>query len=304
MNITPLPALTHKGVDYARTFVDFGSKNDLNHNLTELRPASDAYAGNSDEADTSHEFGYSNHADWFRFLRMYAFVGKVLTKEKPTAWLDAGCGELQLPFYLNKNRFKPEPGTRYFGIELRATEKWLTGENAAGNTKYRYKADTTLIKGDLVVDDFSKVPNWPADGFQVVVSTEVFEHLPRSYGKVFMQRLFDWTLSGGVCIFSTPNAGVSASTAENHTDPETGESREWTYADKLALMQEVGFVVEKSYGCFTGATYLPPELQEYYKKDPYWSTAKEYLSGADYVGLISINHPEYSVASLQVLRKP
>jgi hypothetical protein len=137
----------------------------------------------------------------------------------------------------------------------------------------------------------------------VVVCLEVFEHVPRSFAPEFMKRLYDWTLVGGTCLFATPNAGVSESTAENHTDPVTHESREWTFNDKLAMAKDVGFEVQRAFGTFTGATYLPLVEQEYLKNDDHWRQLKEWLSPGDYNCLISVAFPRNSVASLMVLTK-
>jgi len=108
----------------------------------------------------------------------------------------------------------------------------------------------------------------------VVVCTEVLEHVPRDKAVELISRLYDWTAPGGTCYLSTPNAGVSDSTAENHKD-EDGVSREWSYQDKLDMVKYAGFEVLNSFGTFIALRNIPwdfmsnPQIQIIRKMLPY-----------------------------------
>jgi SAM-dependent methyltransferase len=283
-------------------FADTGSKNDLDCNLTELRVAADATNNNPDENDQANSIGFTRHTDSWGHLLRYYYAGKMITKLEPSHILDVGCGELQLPWFLNKNRFKPVANTQYVGIELRGQAKWLQADEE-GKHKYRYKAHMTLVRGDIVRDDFSQTPGWASGGFPLVIFLEALEHFPREYAPVAMQRLFNWTKPGGVCLFSTPNAGVSVSTAENHTGPD-GVSREWSYKDKIAMVQAAGFEIVETFGTFTGMSYMPAEVQEFVKTDPIWSKMKRFYDPTLFCSVIATAYPEHSNNSIFHLRRP
>ena len=300
-----LPSLAYEGKTFRRQFADTGTKNDLDCNLTELRVASDATNNNPDENlgnNSVDSIGFTRHPDSWAHLLRYYYCGRILDKLEPASVLDVGCGELQLPWFLNKNRFKPKnPDMQYVGIELRSKEAWLA-QQVNDAPKFRYKAHMTLVRGDIVRDDFSPVPGWQAGGFDVTVSLETFEHVPRAYGPEFMRRLFTWTKPGGTCIFSTPNAGVSVSTAENHHGPD-GEVREWTYADKIELAKKAGFEIVETFGTFTGSTYLPDEVQAFIKSDPVWSKMKRFYDTSLFNCVVATAYPEHSNNSLFLMKR-
>jgi SAM-dependent methyltransferase len=147
------------------------------------------------------------------------------------------------------------------------------------------------------LSDFNEVRGWPGQ-FDLVVSFETFEHVPKSHGRQFMEKLFEWTRPGGTCLFSTPNAGVSDSTAENHIDPVTGESREWSYDDKIELVRDVGFDIEDTFGTFCGIRRLPPEVQNKLKHDPEWKKIKKFLTHSLLTCILSVPYPHLSNNSL------
>lgn len=268
-----------------RKFIVLSEENPLDCNLTELN------------ASESEDKGYHTHNDWLAHNDRYGYVWKHLTtgkaKEAKTL-LDVGCGRLQLPHYLWRNRYSPAQDFQYWGLELRAQEGWL--ENCG------WKRQVNLVKCDLVRDDLAQAEGWPGQ-FDVVVCLETFEHVPREYGPVLMKRLFDWLKPGGHCFFSTPNAGVSDSTADNHVGPD-GVSREWSYQDKLNLARQTGFDVIDTYGTFCGTTHLPEEVQDLIKTDPVLKKIKAYHTHSRFTTFMAVAYPEHSNNSLFHMTKP
>ena len=306
MTTKDLPSLTHEGITYRRQFADTGTKNDLDCNLTELRVASDATNNNPDESQDNgnvDSIGFTRHPDSWAHLLRYYYCGRILDKLEPANVLDVGCGELQLPWFLNKNRFRPKNrDMQYVGIELRGKEAWLA-QQVNDAPKYRYKAHMTLARGDIVRDDFSGVPGWSVSGFDVTICLEMMEHIPREHFAPTFKRLYDWTKPGGTLILSTPNAGVSVSAAENHHGSD-GICREWSYDDKLRIAKEVGFELVDVFGTFTGVTYLPAEVREKIKTDPALSAMKRFFDTSLFNSIIAAGYPAHSNNSLMHFKKP
>ncbi len=221
-----------------RQFFELRSRgeNSLDSGLTELNAA------------TSVDKGFMSHNDWVAHVARYGYAAKVIAREKVATILDYGCGSLQLPYYLWRNRTPPVED--YWGVDLRAQPGWL---DAVG-----WNSPMALVRADLVLDDLDEVPGFPGE-FDLVVCTEVLEHVPVACQEELIARLFSHTRPGGVCLFSTPNAGISDTTAENHLGPD-GRSRERSYADKLAMVQSVGFELEAAYGTFCGSRRVEPLL--------------------------------------------
>lgn len=257
-------------------------------NLTELNAAE------------SVDRGYVTHNDWLAHTNRYAYAWKLLTSgplRETTSLLDVGCGKLQLPYFMWRNRWSPPEGFQYWGLELRATEKWVPAEDT------HWQVPLNIVRTDFLRDDLTQCEGWPGQ-FDVVVCYETFEHVPRAQGPSMMTKLFNWTKPGGTLLFSTPNAGVSDSTADNHIDPSSGESREWSYDDKLALASQVGFNVVDTFGTFCGVTHLPADVRERFKTDPILLSAKKFLTHAAFTTLVSCAYPAHSNNSLFRLERP
>ena len=292
MTETPIPPhVTKDGGTFFRRFVELRKKSDLPHNLTELS-AADQQDGDGDG------LGFYNHPDFFAHVMRYAYMVKLFNVDlsplqEGAKLLDVGCGRMQLAKYMWRNRAAWSKGFEFWGIDLRAQANWLD--------PLKVKTNLGLVRGDIVQDDFSVIPAWPGT-FDFVVSFESFEHVPVAHQQEFMNRLFNWTAPGGLCLFATPNAGVARSTAENHV--VDGENRERTYDDKLAMAQAAGFEHLKSYGTFCGATRLPPEMQKRIKEDPFFIAAKEFLNYNQFVVFIAAAFPRESNDALMIFKRP
>jgi len=213
-------------------FTQVSKGNRSKSNLTELNA--------TDALDT----GFMSHNDWVAHGVRYGFISKTISKIKPNNVLDVGCGRFPLLNYIWKNR--SVDAFDYTGLDLRANRKWFD------HLKWK-KGNVSLVQADIVLDKIQ------LGLYQLVVCTEVFEHVPTDKAELFVKRLYDWTAPDGTVIFSTPNAGVSDSTAENHKDAD-GKSREWKYKDKLALMKKVGFKVQDTFGTFIAKRRIPAEF--------------------------------------------
>ena len=237
-----------------RTFVSLASKgeNQLESNLTELH------------ASQAVDKGFFTHTDWVAHVARYGHIlkqiGKLTTKG-PVTILDVGCGRVPLPFYAWRNRISGN-GVRYVGLDLRATDKWLTESD--------WSADMTLVRCDIVLDADVLAENWEAlgaeefadggSGFDIVICTEAFEHVPNASKKQLVDNLYRWTRPGGTCYLSTPNLGPSPTSADNHVGPDG--IREWPYKDKVALVGEAGFQIIKALGTMIRLEHVPEEQQQ------------------------------------------
>lgn len=272
-----------------------GRENPLDSGLTELNAA------------TAVDKGFMSHNDWMAHCARYGYVAKVMTKHKVVSVLDYGCGSLQLPFYLWRNR-QPGDDVNYWGVDLRASKEWL---GAVG-----WSANLNLVRADLILDDLEELPNFPGQ-FDLVVCTEVFEHVPVECQQALLDQLYNYTRPGGYCIFSTPNAGVSDSTAANHLDAD-GVSRERVYEDKLYMAQLAGFQIAGSYGTFGGARRMEPGIVDFSQAlvDPSAEDglsahssaevirrAKEFLPHGWYTVFIAAAFPDRANNALMLLRR-
>lgn len=265
--------------------------NELDCNLTELN------------ATQAVDKGYMSHNDWLAHCTRYAYVQKWLLKQKdPVTILDVGCGDLQLPRYFWRNRTPVANIASYWGLELRAKKAWM---DSLG-----FKVPVNVIQLDLIRDNPRAINDRLEDGqmewpeqFDCVVCFETFEHVPRDCAPELMDSLFGWTKPGGKCFFSTPNAGVSDSTADNHKDAD-GQSREWTYGDKIDCATNAGFRVDDTFGTFCGTTRLPAEVQERFKTDPELAKIKKYLHHAWFTCMMAAPYPEHSNNALFDMTRP
>jgi 2-polyprenyl-3-methyl-5-hydroxy-6-metoxy-1,4-benzoquinol methylase len=253
------------------SYAQLSKKNLSASNLTELN-ATDAVNN-----------GFMSHNDWVAHVTRYGFIQKKIGQFKPKRVLEVGSGRFPLVNYLWRNR--DQAAFEYTAIDLRARHQWF--EHLGWK-----KGNVNLLQADLVLDDIDL-----GKPFDLVVCTEVFEHVPRKLAPMFMKRLADWTAAGGHCIFSTPNAGVSKSTAENHIG-EDGKSREWTYKDKMKIAGDAGFKVLDTYGTFIAKSRIPEE---------FWTDdhlkAAEFLPHAMFTVYAAAAYPARSNNALFLLTK-
>jgi 2-polyprenyl-3-methyl-5-hydroxy-6-metoxy-1,4-benzoquinol methylase len=222
------------------SFRTIGSTNN-GSNLTELN-ATDAVNN-----------GFMDHADWMAHVMRYAVVMKLMKRNNITTLLDVGCGRFPLLTYLWRNRVQMD-GLHYTGIDLRANEIW----NEERVPEY---VTVELVKMNIVTDDPSSIK--PCE---LVVCTEMLEHIDKALAPELMKRLYNWTLPGGALIFSSPNLGGSDTVASNHRGPD-GSPREWTYAGKVRLLQNAGFTIASAIGTFIKLDHIPEDFWNDYTKD-------------------------------------
>lgn len=247
-----------------RTFVSLASKgeNQLESNLTELN------------ASQAVDKGFFTHTDWVAHVARYGHILKHITRlntKGPVSILDVGCGRVPLAFYAWRNRISGT-GVRYVGLDLRATDKWLTESD--------WSADMTLVRCDIVLDADTLADNWevldapgfgPDEGFDIVICTEAFEHVPNASKRQLVDNLYRWTKVGGTAYLSTPNLGPSPTSADNHIGPDG--IREWSYKDKQVLVQEAGFQIVKSLGTMIRLEHVPEEQT----RSPLFQAAKDLM---------------------------
>jgi hypothetical protein len=250
-------------------------------------------------ASESVDKGYMSHNDWMAHCARYAYVRKCLLNARtkgPIDLLDMGCGRLALPHYLWRNRTPPIDS--YWGVDLRATEGW---PDAIG-----WRTPIHLLRADLIdpaLPVYIREQGGPKQ-FTFVVCFEALEHMPRAAGFALLTRLFFFTKPGGTCLLSSPNAGVSDSTAANHLD-RSGHSMEWTFDEKVLGVHDAGFDVLEAFGTFCGTTRLPAGWDEGSDEGSrIVRQAKRFLDHTWFTVFAAAAFPRYSNNALLVLRKP
>lgn len=244
-------------------------------NLTELNAADD------------FNRGFMMHADWFAHVLRYGIIKNIIDKNNINSILDVGCGKLQLPIFLYMNRTKFTG--KYTGLDARASEKWL--EFAKNNyNNFGNNFNIELIKINIVEDDYT------INKHDIVICTEVLEHVPRNKAELLIKKLYNWTNNNGYLIFSTPNAGISKTVAENHCGPEG--SREWEYNEKIKLLENAGFIIENKIGTFIKLDKI---------NDNRWDNdtklLKDILPSAFFRTYLALLQPEQSNNALFICRK-
>jgi 2-polyprenyl-3-methyl-5-hydroxy-6-metoxy-1,4-benzoquinol methylase len=224
-----------------RKFVHVSSGNSLDSNLTELN------------ATSAVNNGFVNHPDWLAHVMRYAVVMEYAKKSGKKNILDVGCGNFPMLTYLWRNR-TPLDDMKYVGIDLRAREQWL-------QDGLPEKVDIELYKMDIIADDSSVIE--PAD---IVVCTEMLEHIDKIHAPELLRRLRKWTNDDGMMFLSSPNLGGSDTVASNHTDAN-GKPREWTYEGKCKLIEGSGFEIVEATGTFIRLDRLPAEFMNKHTRD-------------------------------------
>jgi len=244
-------------------------------NLTELNAADDVNRG------------FMMHADWFAHILRYGIIKNIIDKNNINSILDVGCGRLQLPIFLYMNRTKF--CGKYIGLDARASKNWLEYINSNYNN-FGNKFNIDLIKINIVKD------NYDINKHDLVVCTEVLEHIPKDCGQILINKLYNWTSNNGWLIFSTPNAGVSDTVAHNHCGPDG--CREWEYNDKIKLIEDAGYVIEDKIGTFIK---LDKIKSDFWNKDTKY--LKNILPSAFFRTYAALLQPEKSNNALFICRK-
>ena len=253
-------------------FILVDNRNESGSNLTELN-ATDALNN-----------GFMSHNDWVGHGARYGYIAKWINKNKPKSVIDVGCGRFDMLNWFWRNR--EASAFSYVGMDLRANKNWFEKLGWKKGPVKLMRIDVTRHK-ELVTA--------PAD---LVVCTEVFEHVPRNKQAALLMKLFDMTKPGGCCIMSTPNAGVSKSTAANHIGPEG--SRERTYKEKFDMATNAGFIIEQAYGVFIAKSRIPQEFWE----DEKHQWIFDFLPNGMATVFAAAPYPSQSNNALFVMRRP
>lgn len=260
-------------------FVDFLHEDDLgDSNLTEIQAAEFA------------DKGFIGQNDWVAHMMRYAFIQKTLERVQPKYLLDLGCGRMQLPYFLWRNRSTWKGN--YIGIDARATVKWLD----LINTHTAFES-ITLIRGSVLkspgeYERFTKL-NLQYD---FIVCMEVLEHIANRNKNIFAFNISHWAPKGGHLYLSSPNTGQSESVAKNHIGDDG--VREMTYNDKIALFEKHGFIQEAAYGTYIRTKYLNKEEMSVAEE-----AYHDYLTYPMYSAFKAIPYPAQATNAIHVFRR-
>lgn len=274
-----LPAMPPASPTSTRTFIQLRRDNPNESNLTNLNVVHDL------------DRLYIMHSDWLAHLTRYSFATWFATYrlKGQASVLDVGSARLELLQFLYRNRGKIR---EYVGLDLRATQGWLDEPWLQSDSV----PPVTLVRMDVVED---QVPEGVGRQWDLVTCFETLEHVPRDRAQRLVNNLFKWTKPGGYCLLSSPNAGASTSTADNHRD-SSGVSREHTYEDKVGYVVNAGFILDETFGTFIRLDNLPPETKQGYE----FGRAKAYLKGGWLNVLFAAAYPHMANNALFVLHRP
>jgi 2-polyprenyl-3-methyl-5-hydroxy-6-metoxy-1,4-benzoquinol methylase len=114
-------------------------------------------------------------------------VLKIVRKLKPKRILEVGCGIGFLSYELSL--ISPTVAT---DLSDGAKDVWKLLEEESKNLQFR-------------VGDFASL-DFVGEHFDVIVASEVIEHIPYSNQYNFLKKMYDLLKLGGSCILTTPNA--------------------------------------------------------------------------------------------------
>lgn len=149
--------------------------------------------------------------------------------------LDLGCSHSKLyQCWHNNGNFMNWPNLHYFGVD--ADKRRLL--NGRSKIKKKKKDKMTHVLGDI-----SKVLQFPVK-FQVVVSMETFEHIPKDRLKYLFKTAHRNLVDNAVLIISGENPDHEKGESGVYRDSEHRHHYEWPHDEVRALAEKTGFEVD------------------------------------------------------------
>lgn len=186
---------------------------------------------------SNYRFGRDALAHVSRYLWIGEQVIELAREEgRPVRLLDVGCGDayvarvLQASFRVKKS----ETVARYVGLDMDGVSLQRTARSMPKAFSWE------LIPGDLT-DGGLDQRILGEEGFDLIICTEVLEHVQPRFVLPILEGFHGLAPRA---LVSTPNwTGGSGRLPQDHV-------KEWDYHDLLAVMQDAGWHVARSFGTF------------------------------------------------------
>ncbi len=232
------------------------------------------------------------HRDQFaHYLRWTHVLKRVAKLRNKGTILDVGCGSGNLFEVLYRNRMAPK---EYVGIDVRDRTinklqiEWEHIDWA------KFKTHDIITSGAISTND----------GWDLITSLEVFEHIGKSNGDSFLKAIESVMSEETTFLMSTPVYDEQVGAAGNHTyDCGDGNGvipQEWGYGELKELLEK-HFYIEATHGTFASQKDIKPVLTSC-EQAVYDKLSKYYDSNLISV-LMAPLHPAQSRNCIWTLKK-
>ncbi len=153
--------------------------------------------------------------------------GKMEEEDRDVSVFDAGCGFGETYAVLSQMRKARGVQLTYIGMDV--------------DPRKKERADKLLRHIDFRLGDVTKDMDAvvPERGFDVVVSSEVLEHLTKEDGIKYLEQCMERLIPGGTMILTTPS--------EKRIDVNPWHLYEWSYDELLEHIVDSGWLVLDSF---------------------------------------------------------
>lgn len=227
--------------------------------------------------------GHSLHRDYSAHFFRWSFAKRFI---KPTdSVLEVGCGQ-DLPLFKILTGGVARSVDIYLGVDLNKLK-------ANSKNKNNFWGEFNFV------EDYAKIQAFRPQGFDVLVTFEVIEHMRVDLGAQMLKACYDCLKPGGIMLISTPCYDGKRHAA-NHI-------HEYTVPELQEYLHNAGFVVNERYGTFMDIKYLKQPLLDDNTQlavDLLLPKLSKYFDSNAISNIFAPLYPDHSRNNLWVCHKP
>jgi len=231
--------------------------------------------------ETGH--GNSLHRDYSAHFFRWSFARRYIRPSDSV--LEVGCGQ-DLPLYKILTGGAARNVDTYLGVDLNKLK-------AVSKNKNNFFGEFNFV------EDYAKVKAFKPEGFDVLVTFEVIEHMRVDLGAQMLSACFECLKPGGTMLISTPcYDGVRH--AVNHI-------HEYTVPELQDYLIKAGFVVNARYGTFMDIKHFKQQLLDDNVQsavDTLMPLLSKYFDSNAVSNIFAPLYPDHSRNNLWVCHKP
>jgi SAM-dependent methyltransferase len=241
--------------------------------------------------------GKNLHRDYTAHFFRWSFARRYV---KPTDnVLEVGCGE-EMPLRQILFGGAGASANTYTGVDLNKLKEFKHKRSRTFGEFNFVERWKELLESDpdYEVDEAKGYhPQDVANGYDVVIHMEVFEHMNEQNGLQFMEACYNVVKPGGVMIVSTP-VWDHVRMAKNHI-------REYDVQELKTIIENAGFTVEKRFGTFMDIKHIgKPDLTGIDKEVAVvYNRLKEYFDNNALSNFFGPLYPDHARNNLWICRK-